>query len=78
MTIRDAKDCFHLYEVPASRVSRQVVGPRIPRSWCANFEDESSDLVDTDESESWITLDLLRASALPSNPCLSKTTAKLP
>ena len=25
-----SKDCFHLYEVPASRVGKQVSGPRTP------------------------------------------------
>ena len=55
-TSRDTKDCFFYWcEVPASRVSRQVIGPLISRSWLANLEDESSDLVGTDEVESLTT-----------------------
>ena len=29
--IRETEGCFHLHEVPPSRVTKQVIGPRIPR-----------------------------------------------
>ena len=32
ITTRDTKDLCHLYEVPPSRVVKQMIGPRIPRS----------------------------------------------
>ena len=55
MTIRNTKGCFHLYEIPPSRV---VIGPRILRSWLEHWDDETWDVVDTDEIESWVSQDL--------------------
>ena len=63
ITIRDTKGCFHLYEVPPSRVAKQVIGPRITRSWLEHLDDENSDVVDTDETESWVSQDLLETCA---------------
>ena len=53
ITIRDTKNWFHLYEVPPSRVAKQVIGPRIPRSWLERLDDESLDVVDT-EIGGWV------------------------
>ena len=53
----------YLYEVPASRVAKQVIRDRITRSWLSNSDDESWDLVGPDEIDSWITQDLLHARA---------------
>ena len=47
ITIRGTKDCFHLYEVPPSRVTKQVIGPRIPRSWLEHLDDDNWDVADT-------------------------------
>ena len=33
ITIRDTKGCSYLYEVPPSRVAKNVIESRIPRSW---------------------------------------------
>ena len=63
MTIRDTKDRFYLYEFPPSRVKKQLIGPRIPRSWLEHLDDESWDVVDTDEIESWVSEDLLKTCA---------------
>ena len=52
-----------MYEVLPSRVAKQVIGPRIPRSWLEHLEDENWDLIDTDEIESWVTQDLFRTCA---------------
>ena len=59
ITICDTKDCFYLYEVPPSRVARQVIGPRIHRSWLEHLNDENWDVVDTGEIESRVSKDLL-------------------
>ena len=51
------------YEVPPSRVAKQVIGPRIPRSWLDHLGDENLDVLDTDEIDSWVSKDLLKTSA---------------
>ena len=56
ITIRDTKDCFYLYEVPPSRVLKQVIGPRTPRSWLEHLDDESRDIVDFRRTRLWIRL----------------------
>ena len=61
ITIRDTKDCLYWYEVPPSRVTKQVIGPRVPRSWLDHLDDENWDVVDTDEIESWVSQDLLES-----------------
>ena len=58
ITYGDIKDCFYLYEVPPSRVTKQVIGLRILRSWPEHLGDEHLDVVDTDEIESWVSQDL--------------------
>ena len=55
ITVRDTKDCFFLYEVPPSRVVRQVIG----RGWLEHLDDESFDVIDTGEIESLVSQDLL-------------------
>ena len=59
-TFRDTKDCFYLYEVPPSRVRKQVIGPRIPRSWLEHLDDETWDVVDP---ESLVLQDLIETCA---------------
>ena len=73
MTIRDTKDCFYLYEVPPSRVAKQVIGPRIPRSWLEHLDDENLDVVDTEFESCWVAEERV----LPSNLSLNWTTARL-
>ena len=60
ITNRDTEDCFYQYEIPPSRVAKQVIGPRISRSWLAHLNDENWDVVDTDEMESWFSQDLIK------------------
>ena len=59
ITVRDTKDCLQLYEVPPSRVAGQVIGPRISRSWLKYLDDDTLDVIDTAEIESWVSQDLL-------------------
>ena len=59
MTIRNAEDCFYLQEVPALRVTKQVIVPHIPQSWLEHLDDENWDVVHTDEIESCVSQDLL-------------------
>ena len=76
ITIRDTKDCFYLYEVPPSRVAKQVIGPRIPRS-CLEYLDD----------ENWVSLIRMKLKlgfatshsrrVLPSNLSLNQITARL-
>ena len=47
------------YQRP-SRVARQVIGPRIPRSWLEHLDDASLDVIDTAEIESWVSQDVLK------------------
>ena len=54
---------FYLYEVPLPRVGKQVIGPRIPRSWLEHLDDETWDLVGPDDIESWVSQDLLKPHA---------------
>ena len=53
ITTRDTKDCFYLYEVLPS-------GPHIPRSFLELLDDETWDVVDSDDIESWVSQDLLK------------------
>ena len=46
---RQPKTVFYLYEVPPSRVARQVISPRIPRGWLEVLDDESLDVKETAE-----------------------------
>ena len=42
ITSRATKDgFFYLYEIPPSRVAKQVIGPRSPRSWLDHLRDEN-------------------------------------
>ena len=59
ITIRVTEDCFYLYEIPLSRVTKQVIGPRISRSCLEHMDDEHRDVVDPDDIESWVSQDLL-------------------
>lgn len=38
---RDLRHCFYVYGVGEERLARQVIGPRIPRSWLTSLEEES-------------------------------------
>ena len=75
--MRATKDCHHLYEVLASRVSRQGIGPLITRSRFTVLKDESLDVLGNDEIRSWMSRGLLKVSS-QSKLCLEKTTATLP
>ena len=55
-TKRDLSNCFHLWEVEPSRIERQVIGPRIPRSWFHDVENAAED--DRLSFEGWFTPDL--------------------
>ena len=63
ITIRDTKDCFYLYEVPPSRVRKQVIGPRIHRSWLEHLDDDTWEVVDPDDIENWVPQDLRKTCA---------------
>ena len=76
ITIRDTKDCFHLYEVRLSRVTKQVIGPRIPRSWLEHVDDESWDVVLVRMKLKVGFRKISFILALPSNPSLNKITAR--
>ena len=65
------------YEVLPSRVTKQVIGPRKPRSWLDFLDDENWDVVDTDEIESWVLQDLLETCAPPSNPSLNRIAVRM-
>ena len=39
-------------------MTKQVISPRIPRSWLEQVDDEKWDFVDTEEIESWVSQDL--------------------
>ena len=59
ITFRDTKT-FYLYEVPPSRVTKQVIGPRSPSGWLELMDDENWDVVAADESECWVWKDRLK------------------
>ena len=44
-------------------MAKQVIGPRIPRSWREHLDDVNWDLTDTNEIESWFSQDLLKTCA---------------
>ena len=52
-----------MYEVPPSRVAKQVIGPHISQSWLEHLDDENWDLLGTDEMESWVSQDILKTCA---------------
>jgi hypothetical protein len=53
---RDLKDFYYLLEVDESRWSKQAWGPRVPKSWFEDLEDESKD--DCEEFDEWWASDL--------------------
>ena len=62
-TVRDTIECFYLYEVPLSCVTRQVIGPRVTRSWLEHLDDETLDVVGPDGVECGVAQDLLKTCA---------------
>eukprot|EP00974_Lingulodinium_polyedra_P010875 1046092-Lingulodinium_polyedra.AAC.1 len=40
---RGLSNCFYLFEVEQERLERQVIGPRIPRSWLEEIGSEELD-----------------------------------
>ena len=76
ITTRDVQDCFRLFEVPRSRVVKQVVGPRIPWSRLERLDDENLDVVDT-EIESWVSQDIFQTRASVEYLSLNWTAATL-
>ena len=42
---------------------KQVIGPRIPRSWFEHVDDENWNVVEPDDMESWVSQDLLETCA---------------
>lgn len=53
---RDVKNFYFMLRTDAERSKHQIVGPRIPRSWSADLEDESLDY--GSDFESWYAPDL--------------------
>ena len=53
---RDISNCFYMYDVGDDRLSRQVIGPRLPRSWFDNIDDAALD--DVTSFEPWCVSDL--------------------
>ena len=39
LTSRATEDCSHVFEIHPSRVAKQVIGPRFPRSWLDRLSD---------------------------------------
>ena len=54
--LRDVRDCYYMYAVEPHRLPRQLVGPRIPRSWLADLDDVSLDSIPP--RETWLYADL--------------------
>ena len=44
-------------------MAKQVIGLRIPRMWTEHLDDENSDVVDTNGTESWVSQDVLKTCA---------------
>ena len=53
---RDLSNCFYLFEVDSERLQRQVIGPRLPRSWFRDLHKVDAD--DCDTFEPWLDRDL--------------------
>eukprot|EP00974_Lingulodinium_polyedra_P075416 7308381-Lingulodinium_polyedra.AAC.1 len=58
---RDLSNCFYLFEVEPERLERQVIGPRIPRSWLEEIGTEELDW--QADFASWCSEDLLLPAA---------------
>ena len=43
VSFRDISDCFYVFGVDEERLHRQVVGPRVPRSWFHDLENNEID-----------------------------------
>ena len=50
---KDQRHTLFVFGVEDSRLARQVVGPRLPRGWYANLEDEALDDVPAGGFDSW-------------------------
>ena len=55
---RDGADYIPSHEIPPSRVAKQVIDPRVPRSWLDHLSDENLDVVNT-AVETWVSEDIL-------------------
>eukprot|EP00971_Amphidinium_carterae_P187688 3725056-Amphidinium_carterae.1 len=53
---RDLSNCFYLFRVDEARLGRQVIGPRVPRSWFDNVSDVELDFAP--DFECWCSSDL--------------------
>ena len=60
MPFRDVSDCHCTQSVEKERLQRQVLGPRVPVSWCRNLEDTSLDLLPIEGFEHWLSSDLIQ------------------
>ena len=61
-----------MYEVPLSRVGKQEIGLHITRSWLERLDHATWDIIDPDETESWVSQDLLKTCGSFSNPSVSE------
>ena len=60
-SVQDLSNMYYMFKVSPERLHRQVVGPRVPRSWFDNIEDESFDYVDAGTApDDWHWSDLRR------------------
>ena len=70
-TVQDLHTMYYMFKVSDDRLRRQIVGPRVPRSWFADIADESLDfLSDSEPVEPWNWSDVRPASKrdTPWNP----------
>ena len=58
----DTGGCFYRFDNPASRVSRQVTEPRLPKGWLTRIADESLDLLQDEVIQDWVSQNLVNTS----------------
>ena len=76
ITSRATNGCFYFFEIPPSRMAKQVIGPRVTRSCLDHLSDENLDEVNT-AVETCVSEDILKMCVLPLNLSPNNTTAQL-
>ena len=61
LNLRDACDCFYLFQVDDERLKRQIIRPRVPEDWFGDLDNESKDFLPTSAFKPWLSRD-------PTNP----------
>ena len=52
-SVRDIRNMYYMFRVDDARLVKQIIGPRIPRSWLEDIHDEELDVLPPDSFDPW-------------------------